>query len=171
MRNEALFFNGVYEVVLEDILAIQAHLPEQILYLQPYSGMRIVHLAEDPPSTDDPVRLLMSTTEDLANVHYTCEIVGWDDKRQLEGPRAKLLNRIIYVFQWTEEGVYKYGRDESHPCVNLLHVRRMRKFSHPFSVDQLTKAKTTEALSTARTTSGGWTYVNNPDNDWLEEYL
>jgi hypothetical protein len=171
MRDEALFYNGMYEDVLKDILKIQAHLPEQILYLQPYSSERIVSLAENPPSVDDPVRLLMSLTTDLPRMHYACEIVGWDDKRKLKGPKLTLLNRIVYAFQWTEGGVYEYARDKERPCVNLLYVRRMRKLSRPFSVDQLTNSNTGKPLSTRRTTPGRWVYVVNPTDSWLAEYL
>jgi len=171
MRDEALFLNGVWESVLQDILAIQAHLPEQIMYLQPYSGGRIVHLAEDPPTVDDPVRLLMSVTDDLPTVRYVCEIVGWDDKRQLRGKKLTLLNRIIYAFQWTEEGVYGYGYDEEHPCVNLLYVRRMKKLTKPFSVGELIVTSSGEPHSTDRSTAGGWSYVVNPGDAWLDEYM
>jgi hypothetical protein len=37
----ALFLNGVYEGVLEEILQVQAHLPEQIMFLQPHKGEAI----------------------------------------------------------------------------------------------------------------------------------
>ena len=172
MRDEALFLNGVWASVLEDILEIQRHLPEQILYLQPYKSDRIVHLAENPPSVDDPVRLFASVTDDRANVHYTGEIVGWDDKRTLKGPKLTLLNRIIYAFQWTEDGVYEYAYEDSpRSCVNLLYVRRMQKLSMPFSVDQLTNSNTGKPLSTNRTTSGGWVYVVNPSKAWLKEFM
>jgi hypothetical protein len=173
MRDEALFLNGVYEDVLADILEIQAYLPEQILYLQPHSGERIARLAEDPPSVADPVRLLCSITDDLARVHYVGEIVGWDDKRELASDWLKLrvLNRVIYVFQPTEDGVYMQTRPDGPDCVNLLYVRRLRKLSVPFSVDQLTNVNTGDPLSANRTRSGGWVYAMNPGTDWLEAYL
>jgi len=169
MRDEALFINGIWEDVLQDILAIQTHLPEQILYLQPYSGSRIVHLAENPPTINDPVRLFASVTDDLARVHYVGEIVGWDDKRKLADQKRRLLNRIVYSFQWTEDGVYmETGGVE---CVNLLYVRRLRRLSKPFSVAELTLTSTGHPHSTARSTAGGWSYVVNPGDVWLEAYL
>jgi hypothetical protein len=173
MRDEALFLNGVYENVLADILEIQAHLPEQILYLQPHSGERIARLAEDPPSVEDPVRLLCSLTDDLAKVHYVGEIVGWDDKRELASDWLKLrmLNRVIYVFQPTEDGVYMTAGPDAVDCVNLLYVRRLRRLSAPFSVDQLVNINTSQPVSTNRTRSGGWVYVTNPGSDWLEAHL
>lgn len=171
MRNEALFLNGVYKDVLRDILAVQAHLPEQIMYLQPYSGQRIVHLAENPPTVLDPVRLFASVTDDLATVHYVGEIVGWDDKRRLEDDKLHVLNRLIYLLQPTEGGVYKKAKPDGSDCVNLLYVRRLRELSEPFSVAELIKADTGEPVSTQRTTSGGWAYVANPGDDWLEARL
>jgi hypothetical protein len=44
MRVGALFLNGVYERVLADMTRVQRVVPEQILYLQPYSSTRIVHI-------------------------------------------------------------------------------------------------------------------------------
>jgi len=171
MRKEALFLNGVYESVLNDILDIQEILPEQILYLQPYSSERIVHLAENPPSIDDPVRLLMSVTDDLPNVKFICEIVGWDDKRDLAGIKLDVLNRIIYTLQWPEQGVYKTINDLGSECVNLIYVRRLTKLSQPIYVQELINSTTNEHLSPNRTTAGGWIYVYNPTDDWLANFL
>jgi len=171
MRDEALFLNGVPEEVLEDILKVQLHLPEQILYLQPYSSERIVHLAEDPPRVDDPMRLFASLTDGLPTVRYVGEVVGWDSKLELSGGRLHLLNRIIYFLQPTEPGVYGMGKAEGRDCANLLHVWRLRKLSKPFSVVQLTNVNTGAPLSDQRKTAGGWVYVTNPDDAWLAEYL
>jgi hypothetical protein len=171
MRSEAIFLNGVWEGVLQDILNIQQHLPEHIMYLQPHKGKRIVLLAQNPPSTDDPVRLLMSVTDNLSNISYVAEIVGWDDKRELSGPKLTVLNRLIYAFQWTEGGVYPYVRNPKKPCVNLLHIRRLQKLQHTFSVAELHNVKDEQPLSTGRTQSGGWTYVQNPSDTWLAGYL
>jgi hypothetical protein len=171
MRDEALFLNGVYEDVLEDIRSVQTCLPEQILYLQPYSGERIVHFADNPPSADDPVRLFVSLTDDRAMVHYIGEIVGWDNKRKLEGAKLRVLNRLVYVFQPTEDGVYMQATTDGPRCVNLLYVRRLKKLTKPFSVDQLTKISTGQPVSTKRATAGGWVYVENPDPAWLAAHL
>ena len=169
MRDYALFLNGIYRTVLEEILKVQSHLPEQILYLQPYKWARIVRLAEKPPTTGDPVRLFASTTDDLVTVHYTAEIVGWDHKRLLKAPKLDALNRVIGCLQPDEEGIYF----EAHgtPCINLLHVRRLKRLAPPFSVAELININKDQPLSTARTTSGGWQYVRNPADAWLQEYL
>lgn len=57
MRQQALFINGVYRSVLEEILATQSVLPEQILFLQPFGPRAILGLQHSTPSVDDPMRL------------------------------------------------------------------------------------------------------------------
>ncbi len=159
MREEALFLNGVYENVLHEILLIQKELPEQILFLQPYSSNTITRLRDDLPSVESPMRLLMSITDDLATVHYTAEIVGWDDKRNLSKEKRKVLNRLIYTLQPNEGGLYDASRVEDRESVNLLHVRRLRRLAKPFNVSQLVKIADSELMSDRRTTAGGWAYV------------
>ncbi len=101
MANYSIFLNGVYSVVLEDIYKVQKYLPEQVLYLQPYAGSKITYLADDPPSADFPVKLLMSLTDDLPNIHFVCEIIGWDDKTVLGGRKREIIREIILKFQPT----------------------------------------------------------------------
>lgn len=172
MRAEALFLNGVLEPVLKEILDIQEHLPEQILYLQPHSTeRRIAQLAEEPPSVVDRVRLFASVTYDLPKIRYVGEVVGWDDKRKLAGEKLNALNRVIYALQPNEGGVYRYTDDPDRLCVNLLYVRRMRRLSRPFSVAELVVTSSGEPHSTNRSTPGGWSYVFNPEDAWLRQYL
>jgi hypothetical protein len=169
MRDEALFINGVFESVLDEIVNVQQHLPEQVLYLQPYRNQRIVHLADRPPTADDPVRLFLSITSDIQHVHYVAEIVGWDDKRYLTGKKRELVEQVIRLLQPGEGGIYEEaGVGEA---VNLLHVRRMKKLSQTFSVSELTLRREGRKLSEGRTTSGGWAYVENPGDGWLMTYL
>ena len=171
MRSDALFVNGVFEGVLQEIVAVQSQLPEQILYLQPYSESRIVELAENPPSVDVPVRLFASLTTDLNTVHYVAEVVGWDNKQELSAPRLEQLNRIIRSLQPGEGGVYETAGPENRKCTNLLHVRRLKRLPKPFSVVLLTKVNDGKPVSPNRETSGGWAYVWNPEEAWLREYL
>jgi hypothetical protein len=171
MRDVALFLNGAYDNVLQDILKIQEHLPDQILYLQPYSGARIKDLAEEPPSVEDPVRLLASITSNLPTVHYVGQIVGWDDKRELGEAKLEALRRVIGPLQPTEDGVYGKTESGDWDCVNLLYVRRLRKLDKPFSVAELTNARSGGPLSTNRSQPGGWVYVVNPDDEWLEGHF
>ena len=166
MSLEAIFVNGVYAGVLRDIHRVQSLVPEQILYLQPFSGQRIVELSNNCPSTESPVRLFLSLTNDLPTVHYTCEIVDWHDKRELTGHKREIIDTVIRAFQPTEEGVYEMVRGIE--CVNLLSVWRMRELSKPFSVGELRKLADGQPVSTNRKTAGGWVYVQFPSQEWLE---
>ncbi|MBH8555401.1 hypothetical protein I8751_24265 [Nostocaceae cyanobacterium CENA357] len=69
LKPVALFINGVFESVLEEILQVQKVLPEQIMFLQPYSGKTMKQLRDNLPSVESPMRLFISTTVDLANIH------------------------------------------------------------------------------------------------------
>jgi hypothetical protein len=159
MKPEALFLNGVYESVLDEVVQVQGALPEQIMFLQPYRNEAIAKLRDDPPSVDDPMLLLISVTTDLPTVHYVAEIVGWDDKRSLPERKRRVLNRLICTLQPNEGGLYDASRTESGESVNLLHVRRVRRLSKPFAVSQLVNAGDGQPVSDRRTTAGGWVYV------------
>lgn len=169
MRNYALFINGVYEEVLQDIVTVQEQLPEQILFLQPHSKDRIVWLADNPPSVNDSVRVFMSLTTDLPTVHFTGELVGWYDKDALTEDELMVMNRIIYIFQQTEPGIYLALNNK--PIKNLLLVWRLRRLSQPFSVEELIKISDVFPVSPDRTTAGGYSYVKNPETAWLAKYL
>lgn len=166
MSLEGIFINGVYPVVLNDICSVQSFVPDQILYLQPYSGQRIVELSDNPPSTDSPVRLFLSLTDALPTVRFTCEVVGWNDKRELTGRKLEIINTVIRALQPTEDGV-----EAATERVNLLFVRRMRELSKPFSVSELEKVSDNQPLSTNRQRSGGWSYVRYPTDEWLESHF
>jgi hypothetical protein len=172
MPEYALFMNGVFREVLDDIRSVQEHLPDQVLFLQPYTGERIVKFAENPPSSDDPVRMFISITTDLSKVRYTCEIVGWDDKTLLTGRKRELISEIIAKYEPTERGgIYTHGREGGPECRNLLHVRRMQKLVRPFGVEKLIKVSDHTPYSPQRSTSGGWSYVENFDADFLFERI
>ncbi|MFC2023426.1 hypothetical protein ACFLT5_01675 [Chloroflexota bacterium] len=170
MRDVALFMNGVFDSVLQEILQVQSHLPEQILFLQPHSSRAMRQLAEVPPSLTLPMGLFVSISDDLATVRYAGEIVGWDDKRSLEEPTLHTLNRVIYALQPNEGGVYGLGEAGKPDMVNLLHVRRLRRLSKLFSVAHLRLVSRGQPLSTGRTQPGGWSYVVNPDDTSLQPY-
>jgi hypothetical protein len=65
MSLEGIFINGVYRGVLSDIHNVQTLVPEQILYLQPYSGERIVKLSENPPSLIHEAMNTMKTSSGI----------------------------------------------------------------------------------------------------------
>ena len=169
MSLEGIFINGVFSTVIDEILSVQKYVPEQVLYLQPYAGDKIVELYKNPPSVDRPVRLFLSLTDDLPTVRYTCEIVGWDDKRELVGRKREIIEAVIKTFQLGEEEVYAERRGVE--CVNLLHVWRMKQLSRPFSVAELKNTRQGQPVSTNRSTAGGWVYVEYPSMGWLESYL
>lgn len=159
MRDEAIFLNGVYEAVLKDILKVQEALPEHIMFLQPYAKSPIVRLRDNPPSVDDPVRLYLSTTDDLPTVTYAAEIVGWDDKAEISEQRRRVITRLIFTLQPTENGLYDASGDGTGTSTNLLHVRRMTRLDRGFSVEKLTKTSDNTPVSSNRSTAGGWSYV------------
>lgn len=163
MKSETLFINGVYESGLEEILRVQRLLPDQTMFLQPYSSHAIIHLRDDHPTFDDPMQLFLSITTDLPTVHYAAEIVGWDDKRKLSEEKRNVLNRLIWTLQPEEGGLYDASRVEGEPSVNLLHIRRLHNLANPFSVTELTKTSDNMPLSPCRRTAGGWVYVRYKD--------
>jgi hypothetical protein len=159
LRTEALFINGVFRGVLEEVLQIQKHLPDHIMYLQPYAASAIAHLRDDPPSPSDPALLVLSLTDDLGTIHYAAEIVGWDDKTQLSATKRDVLNRVIGALQPGEKNLYDAAEGGDGRSVNLLHVRRLRRVRTPFSVTRLVKTEDGRPIVGPRTTAGGWTYV------------
>ncbi|MEP7120665.1 MAG: hypothetical protein ABJE95_07145 [Byssovorax sp.] len=158
----ALFLNGVFEAVLKEVRLVQDILPEHIMFLQPHKGEAIAKLREDPPSVDDPMLLLMSLTDDLPNVCYVAEIVGWDDKRAMAPRKWHMISRLIWILQPKEGGLYNASHAEGKESVNLLHVRRLRKLATRVSVTKLMNVGDGQPLSDGRTTSGGWIYVKAP---------
>ena len=159
LKPVALFINGVFESVLVEILKVQADLPEQILFLQPYSGSVMRTLRKTPPCVESPMRLFISKTDSLATIHYQAEIVCWEDKRDLSEAKRQVINRVIGALQPDEKELYNSAKNGTGESVNLLHIRRLQKVPVPFSVEQLLKVSDGKPLSTARTTSGGWSYV------------
>ncbi len=154
-----LYMNGVYRSVLEEILAVHRHLPDQILYMQPHGSGRITKLRDDPPTIDNPTKIWISTGDDLEHVSYTVEIVGWEDKTEMSDERRELIEKIIDRLQPNEGGLYNLANTPGESSLNLLHVRRMFKFNQPFSVSRLVKISNDEPLATNRTRGGGHSYV------------
>lgn len=110
MRPEALFINGVFDEVLRDIEAVQEAVPEQVLYLQPYSGDKIARLYQWAPSCVSPVTAYFSTSKDLGTVSYTAEIVGIRNKSELSATERDVISKVIGQFQPTEDGLIYAGQ-------------------------------------------------------------
>ncbi len=159
MRPQALFINGIYRSVLEEILSTHSTNPDRTLYLQPYDGRPIVLLRDCRPTVKDPVRLYASTTDELSHVSFSADIVGWEDKTKISQSRTRELNEIIQSFQPGEECLYDYAKSPEKPSLNLIHIRRLIRLPAPFSVANLIKISDGESLSTNRTQAGGWSPV------------
>lgn len=153
---QALFLNGVYEVVLKEILEAQKGHPDRICFLQPYSSGRIVLLDEANPSVEDPITMYLSTTKNLDRVLFTADIVGWECKQEMSEERITEVGNLIAEYQ-PEEGRIYFEGPKGKPMINLISVQGMKKLQSPFSVTLLRKLDGT-ALK-PRTTSGGWAYV------------
>ena len=152
---EALFLNGVYRDVLEDIMKAQKKQLDLICYLQPYSPDPIKLLATERPDFDHPFRLYVSTTDDLGHICYTAEIVGWENKQEISKERLKSLNLHIIRYQPSDREIYMTVK--GRPCVNLISVANLRRIPNPFSVSNLLKRNGSPLR--ARTTAGKWSYV------------
>ena len=151
MSDIALFLNGVYESVLDEILRAQEREHDDTFYLQPYKSVAMARFRQDPPTI-----LYVSTGKNLAEVSYRADIVGWMDKRRMDknSPEWKRIDKSI------REGGYDpgiYGAEEG--MVNLVFIQRLVKLASPCSVSRLIKISDGNPLSTNRTRSGGWSYV------------
>ena len=93
----ALFINGVFKTVIEEIREAQEDNPQNICYLQPYKDERMHRLAEMLPNSRSPITLYVSTTDSLPEVSYKAKIVGWEDKRKLSVSRLAELNVCIQL--------------------------------------------------------------------------
>ena len=151
--------NGVYRSVLEEILGVHYHLPDQILYMQPHGPRPIRQLRDDPPTIDKPTKMWISAGDNLQHISYAVEIIGWEDKTQMSNDRRELIESIIKLLQPGEGGLYNMADDPGTSSLNLLHVRRMFKFTEPFSVSRLIKISDGKPLATNRTRGGGHSYV------------
>jgi len=158
MEKRAFFLNGVYENVLREILASQNARPGEVFFLQPYKSHSMTTFANNPPAAEDPVRIYISTTDDLNHVRYVAEIVGWEDKRLIPADRLRLLNKRIRKLQPKEKEIYPAIKGKE--CRNLLSIRNLRPLGRPFSVVELTKLSDGQPLSPNRSRSGGWSYVH-----------
>lgn len=160
LKPEALFINGMYESVLQEIMQVQSEILEESFFLQPYSPKRIRKLWKDPPTVETPMQLFLSTTEELATVRYEAEIVGWDDKRTLSEAKRDVLNSLITRLQPRQEGgLYNALPVKRGQSVNLIHIRRLQFLANPYSVEQFRKTSDGKPLSSNRKTAGGWAYV------------
>ena len=166
MPEVALFINGIYHNVLEEILEAQKEVPDGIFYLQPFTGTAIKMLREKQPIPAAPITLYASVTGDLNKVAYTAQVVGWEDKTRMTAARRDQVTEALRKYQpgetgynMEEAGLYDESGTPGKPSINLIHIRRLFKYEPPFSVSRLIKVNG-YALADNRTRGGGWSYVH-----------
>jgi 5-methylcytosine-specific restriction endonuclease McrA len=165
----ALFLNGIFKDVLDEIVLAQRNKPDLVCFLQPYSSEKIRLLNERQFSTGDSIPLYVSTTDDLGRVSYTADIVGWEDKRSIAPDRLRNLNAHIQQYQPNEQEIYPLVNGK--PCTNLISVINVIRIPAPFSVANLIKVSDGSTLK-QRTRAGGWSYVINlPDYSLIKEQM
>lgn len=153
----ALYINGVYEDVLDEIMNSQEKNPGKTFYLQPYSESTIKELKQNPPSTDSPLPLYISTTAQLNQICYSAKIIGWEDKSEIPAERLRVLNEHIKLFQPKEVEIYFEVNGKK--CVNLISINNLKKLSNQLSTSNLIKKNNGESLR-PRSRAGGWSYVH-----------
>ena len=159
--NEALFINGVFEGVLNDILDAQAASAELICYLQPYKPRVIKRLQQDPPSLGSPWKLFLSLTHSLGLVSFEADIVEWRDKAAIEADEVGALSEHIATYQPRERGLHLEGKDGEYGR-NLLGIVRLRRVEPALSVSGFIKTSDNFPLR-ERTRAGSWSYVFPPE--------
>jgi len=159
--NRALFSNGVFVDVLEEILTAQNNDKDLVCYLQPYSGRIIKFLEKNDFNKNSSVTFYLSTTTNLNQICYTADIIGWDNKKNLINEKEKLekYNRQIAQNQPIQQRVYFYSDEkQTKECVNIIAVKNLRKLSIPFQTGNLIKISDNIPLK-PRTQAGGWSVV------------
>lgn len=168
--NPALYINGVFEEVLEEIIIAQSNEKDLISTLQPYSS-RVIKLLEGNDFNKNPsIAYYISITTDLKNVSYVAEIVGWENKRNFENNQKKLeqLNKKIAKNQPIQGEVYFHSDEEkTKECVNLIELKNLRRLTIPFQVGNLIKVSDGTPYK-PRTQPGGWSPVHEVSLDLME---
>jgi len=154
----ALFINGIYDAVLEDILAAQVAQGGGGSFLQPYSGSVISMLRENPPTPESPVTLYASTTENLSKICYTAEITGWEDKRTLSESRRQTVLSYLEEYQTKECGLFRGTELGEGRAVNLISIRNLRRLALWPPTSLLIKKRNGLPLRNRRR-AGGWSEV------------
>ncbi len=152
----ALFLNGIFEEIFEEILESQSKNPNETFYLQPYTELPIKELQKDPPTKDNPLMLYIATTNQLNKINYVAEIIGWQDKTELSEERLADLNKHMARFQPNEGEIYPEANGKK--CKNLIAIRNLKKLTNPPSTSKLIKIRDGKPLK-KRMRPGGWSYV------------
>ena len=154
----ALFINGIYDSVLTEILDAQEGKGSAQNFLQPYKGQMIKMLARQMPTPENPIRLYLSTSENLSQICYTADIIGWEDKRQLIDNRRRKLIQHFEKFQPGELDLFSGTEKVGNTAVNLILIRNLKLLDTLHSTSLLIKASDGLPLK-KRTRAGGWSEV------------
>ena len=156
----ALFINGIYEAVLNEVIEAQDARGGGVSYLQPYKGQVISMLKKLQPSPNYPIRLYVSTTDNLSQICYTGLIVGWEDKREISQSRRSIVRKELEEFQPGEVNLFTAVEGVGEKAVNLLTIRDLRRLDSSHMTAILRKVSDDLPLK-KRTRSGGWSEVSD----------
>lgn len=160
----ALFINGIYDTVMTEILVAQVAQGggESESFLQPYKGAIIRMLKKNLPSRSSPVRLYVSTTENLAKICYTAEIVKWEDKREMSESRRQEVLSHLERFQLKECDLFRGTELGVGKAVNLITIRNLQPLGSFHQTNVLRKISNESPLK-PRSRAGGWSEVYDSD--------
>lgn len=156
--NTALFINGIYESVLEEIISSQLQKQDGFNYLQPYKGAVIRMLRKRHPSPEAPITLYISTTKNLNNIAYVAEIIGWADKRELTTEGKIEISNHLKMYQPEEDDLFTAEEEAGEKAVNLLTIQNLTHCTTLLPTSILRKKSDGLALK-QRSRAGGWSEV------------
>lgn len=160
--NQALYINGIFKGILEEILEAQSNDKELISTLQPH-GRSVIKLLERNDFSKNPsITHYVSTTADLKHVSYVAEIVGWVNKRTLKDnpEELEILNEHIANSLPIQGEVHFHSdKEKTKECANLIELQNLRKLVIPLHVGNLIKTSDGTPYK-ARAQAGGWSPVH-----------
>lgn len=157
-ESTALFINGIPDAVLTEILEAQRVQGGGDFYIQPFAGQIIKMLQESNPSPTKPVRLYVSSSENLSQIRYTALIVGWKDKRGLEADEKAVVRQHFEKHQPGELNLFDGDDKAVEKAVNLIKIRDLVQLDQILPTELLRKVSDGLPLK-RQTSSGGWTEV------------
>ena len=163
-RKQAVFLNGVFDAVLEEIMEAQKKNPGMVFYLQPHSTRVLQYLAKAVPSEDNTIQLYISTTRTLDKVCYIADVIRWEDKQEIPEERLTKLNKHILEYQPGEEEIY-LETNKGGLYKNLISIVNLKRIPNQFSVLNLIKVSDNTPYK-PRSRAGNWGYVYELPN-WL----
>ena len=124
----------------------------------PWKKNVIKFLKNRQPTPDDPVRLYVSTTENLSQICYTAEVIRWEDKRELSNQRREEVAAVLIQDQPDEADYFMEFDKNANKAVNLVTIRSLRHLDSLHATSLLQKASDDLRLK-KRSRAGGWSEV------------